>query len=123
MIETNSAFISKVDDETIKVIFKPNTVLTVEDYHKYDKHYEQLVDTSKKLKFLVIVQPGFKMKNKFTSFFKENYRKDNKKAEAFILRDPPSKIFFKVGVRIAKHQYPIRSFESEEEALNWLKKF
>ena len=43
MIETNSAYISKVDDNTIKVIFKKDSVLSVEEYATYEEHYYELM--------------------------------------------------------------------------------
>jgi hypothetical protein len=74
------------------------------------------------MKFLVIVQEGFKMEKRYLNFFKKEYRTDFKKAEAFVILNPSSRIFFKIGVKLVKYDYDAKLFEKEEEAINWLKK-
>ena len=120
MIETKSAHISKLDENTIKVVFKPNALLEKEEYDTLYGHYQSILGKDSEMKFLVIIQQGFKMKEKYVNFFKKNYRTDFKKAEAFIVLNPASRMFFKVGLAIVKNNYPARLFDTEQEALNWL---
>ena len=66
---------------------------------------------------------GSRLKQKVVQFFKGPYKTDFKVAEAFIIKDPIQKMFFKVGKKVlkAKRDYPLEEFDSEEEALSWLK--
>ncbi|MEX1001836.1 MAG: STAS/SEC14 domain-containing protein [Crocinitomicaceae bacterium] len=121
MIETRSAFISKIDEDTLKVIFKPNAYLTVEEYGQLYKHYQKELGKSDAIKFLIIIQEGFKTEKKYLQFFMNHYRTDFKKAEAYIIVHPSTKMFFKVGTKMVNHKYPIKLFEKEAEALSWLK--
>ncbi len=122
MIETQSAYISTLDDDTIKLVFKPNAFLTTVEYGTLYKHYCDLLGKDSEMKFLVIVQEGFKMEKRYLNFFKKEYRTDFKKAEAFVILNPSSRIFFKIGVKLVKYDYDAKLFEKEEEAINWLKK-
>ena len=121
MIETKSAHISKLDENTIKVVFKPNALLTQEEYHTLYGHYKEILGRDNEMKFLVIIQEGFKMKEKYMKFFKKDYRTDFKKAEAFIVLNPASRMYFKVGIAIVKNTYPVKLFDNEADAIKWLK--
>ena len=121
MIETKSAYISKLDVDTLKVVFKPNAVLFNEEYEEFYAHYQTLSGKDAGIKFLVIIQDGFKMNEHYISFFKKKYRIDFKKAEAFIILNHASKMFFKVGINMIPKDYPVKLFETEKEALKWLK--
>lgn len=121
MIETKSAHISKLDENTIKVVFKPNALLTQEEYVTLFGHYKELLGRDSEMKFLVIIQEGFKMKEKYLKFFKKDYRTDFKKAEAFIVLNPASRMYFKVGIAIVKNNYPVKLFDNEADAIKWLK--
>ena len=121
MIETDSAFISKIDEDTLKVIFKPNAFLTIKEYDTLYDHYRSVLGKDDGMKLMTIVQPGFRLEKQYSSFFTKNYRTDFKKAEAYILLHPPSRVFFKVGLKLIKGKHLARMFNNEEEALSWLK--
>lgn len=121
MIETKSAFISKIDEQTIKIIFKPQARLDIEEYELFYDHYKATLGDAPKMKFLILVQEGFKLEKKILKFFKNVFRTDFKKAEAYVILHPPTRMFFKVGLQTIKHEYPVKLFESEKEALDWLK--
>ncbi|MFT4600780.1 MAG: hypothetical protein ACI857_000957 [Arenicella sp.] len=121
MIETKSAYISKLDEDTIKVVFKPNAYLTSVEYAELYGHYCELLQKKEEMKFLVIVQEGFKVENRYMKFFKKEYRTDFKKAEAYVILNPSSRMFFKVGVQLIPHSYETKMFDKEEEAIKWLK--
>lgn len=121
MIETKSAFISKIDDNTIKVVFKPNAFLRDAEYQTYLDHYEKLLGMRTGFKFLVIVQEGFKLENRYLKFFKKSYNTDFKVAEAYLVLNPSAKMFFSLGTKVVKRKYPIKLFDTEKEALTWLK--
>lgn len=120
MIETKSTHISKLDENTIKVIFKPNALLEKDEYKSLYGHYQSLLAKDSDIKFLVVIQEGFKMKDKYLNFFKKDYRTDFKKAEAFIVLNPASRMYFKVGLTLVKNNYPVKLFDNEKDALNWL---
>ena len=121
MIETKSAFISKIDEDTLKIIFKPNAYLRTEEYQGMYEHYRSLLKKEKEMKLLIIIQEGFQFEKKYMDFFKNVFRTDFKKAEAYVILHPFSKMFFKVGVKMLNNRYPLRIFDHEKEALNWLK--
>lgn len=121
MIETKSAFISKIDGDALKVILKTNAYLTVSEYDELLGHYIKLIGRNENIKFLVVVQPGFKMEGQYASFFKNRYKTEFKKAEAYVIKNPPSKMMFKVGIKLVPHKYPVKLFDTEAEALTWLK--
>ncbi len=118
MIETKSAHITKVDEETIKVVFKTNIYLSYEEYDKFQDHYRSLIPQGK-IKFLAIIQDGFHVEDGYIKFFKK-YKTDFKFAEAFIIMPIITKTFFKAATRIVKPNYPAKMFRSEKEALSWL---
>lgn len=125
MIETNSAFISKIDDNTIKVIVKTNALLTEEEYESFQEIYHDIIGDKKPLKFLIILEHGARLRKKITNFFKNEYRTDFKIAEAYLIKDPIIKMFFRVGKKILSNRrdYPVKEFDNEEDALSWLKSF
>lgn len=121
MIETKSAYISLVEEDIIKVVFKPHAFLTDEEYSGYMAHYEQLAGKRGEYKFLCIVQVGFKVENRYLKFLTKSYKTNFKKAEAYVIKNPSAKMFFNLGTKIVKRKYPILMFDSEEEALTWLR--
>lgn len=120
MIETESFYISKVGEDIVKVISKPDAFVTVSEYETLKQRYFDLIGKEEDIKFLVIIQPGFKSEFKYSQFFKNFFRTEFKKAEAYIIKHPPSKPFYKVGLKLVPHKYPVKLFEQEEEALTWL---
>ena len=122
MIETKSAYITKLDDDTIKLVFKPGAFLKKEEYSELFGHYQKLIGRDHDIKFLVIVQEGFKMEQRYLQFFKKEYRTDFKKAEAYIIRNPSSRMFFKVGIQLIPHNYEAKLFEVEKDAIEWLQR-
>ncbi|MBD3636785.1 MAG: hypothetical protein HUJ25_05530 [Crocinitomicaceae bacterium] len=122
MIETSSTFITKLDEDTLKVIFKPNSYLSMEEYESLLDYYRSLLGRDSGIKFLVIIQPGFKMEKQYSHFFKNHYKTNFKRAEAFVLLHPPTRMFFNVGIKLVKPKHPVKLFNKEEDALNWLKK-
>ncbi|MEO9531465.1 MAG: hypothetical protein ABJG68_14270 [Crocinitomicaceae bacterium] len=122
MIETKSAYISKLDEDTIKLVFKTGAFLDKEEYASLYGHYCSLLGRKTEMKFLVIVQEGFKMEQRYLQFFKKEYRTDFKKAEAYVILNPSSRMFFKVGIQLIPHNYEAKLFENEADALRWLKK-
>ena len=120
LIETKSAVISVIDNDTLKVVMKPNVYLSKQEYESFSPIYFDLACKNKDIKFLVIVQEGLKVENRVMNFFQSMYRTDFKKAEAYIVLDPMHKLFFKVALKLAKIKYPVRLFENEREALAWL---
>ena len=125
MIETNSAFISKLDDNTIKVIVKANALLSEEEYNSFEAIYHELIGERKPLKFIIILEHGARLNKKITSFFQKEYRTELKIAEAYLIKDPVIKMFFRVGKKILNNRrnYPVEEFNNEEDALSWLKSF
>lgn len=121
MIETKSAFISKIDESTLKVIFKPGAHLQTDEYKEMFTHYQTLLNKSEEMKFLIIIQEDFRFESKFLDFFKNVFRTDFKKAEAYVILHPSSKMFFKVGLLMIENDYPAKIFEKETEAIDWLK--
>lgn len=122
MIETKSAYISKLDEDTIKLVFKPGALLKQEEYTTLYGHYCSVLGKTEQMKFLVIVQEGFKMEQRYLHFFKKEYRTDFKKAEAFIILNPSSRMFFKVGIQLVPHSHEAKLFDKEVDAIAWLKK-
>lgn len=120
LVETKSAVISVVDNDTLKVVMKPNAYVSKIEYETFAPIYFNLAGRKKEIKFLVIVQEGLSVENKVMNFFQSMYRTDFKKAEAYIVLDPTHKLFFKVALKLAKIKYPVRLFENEREALIWL---
>ena len=123
MIETNSTFISKIDDDIIQVIVKSGAVLGHEEYDTFEEIYYELAGGKRPLKFIVIIEENARLKQKIVNFFSKNYKTDFKIAEAYLIKDPMVKMFFRVGKRILnkRRNYPVQEFNNEEEAVSWLK--
>jgi hypothetical protein len=122
MIETKSAYISKLDEDTIKLVFKPGAYFSKEEYASFYELYCKLLGKEQEMKFLVIIQEGFKMEQRYLQFFKTEYRTDFKKAEAYVILNSSSRMFFKVGIQLIPHDYEAKLFKNEIEAEAWLKK-
>lgn len=123
MIETNSVYISKVDDDTVKVIIKQGACVSLKEYATFENYYYQLVGQKKAIKFLIIIEEDARIQIGIVNFYKGTYKTDFKKAEAYMIKNPKIKMFFTVGKKILnkRRDYPVKEFESEKEALSWLK--
>ena len=121
MIETKSAFISKIDDDTVKVILKPNARVSKEEYESFYPIYQELLNKDKDMKLFILIQNGARVEKKLPDFFKKVYNIEYKKAEAYMIISPVARMFLKLMIRIVGNKYPVRHFHSEDEAVLWLK--
>jgi hypothetical protein len=121
MIETSSAYISKIDEDTIKMVLKPNSRISTEEYRSFLPAYKEILGKDSDIKFLVIVQTGARVEKRMVDFLKTDFNTTYKKAEAYIIVSPISRMFMKVMNKLINNKYPIRHFEREENAIEWLK--
>ena len=120
VIETKSAYISRVDNDTLTVILKPGALVTTKEYNGFEEKYYELMGRKDKFKFLVIVQEGAKVEKRYIDYFSRDYKTTYKKAEAYMVVSPLARMFLKILVKIVDNKYPVRLFNHEKEALDWL---
>ena len=120
VVETKSTYISKVNDDTVKVILKPYAVLGTEEYNSFYPIYVDLMGYEGDYKFLIIIQSGARVKKKHLDYFKKDYKTTYKIAEAYLIISPVARMFLKVLIKIVNKRYPVRLFDDEAEAIAWL---
>lgn len=121
MIETESFFISVLDEDTLKIVSKPNARMTYIEYDKLETFYRTLLPEKTKFKFLIILQEGFSLEKNPLDFIKHKIQLGYRHAEAYVIVSPILRMFVNVGIKIYKNRHPVRMFESEAQALKWLK--
>lgn len=120
MVETKSAFISKIDDDTIKIILKPDARVSEQEYKSFYPIYQEMLNKDKDIKLFILIQSGARVERKLPDFFRNVYKLDYKKAEAYMIISPVARMFLKLMMKIVGSKYPVRLFYSETEAIQWL---
>ncbi|MCG8576484.1 MAG: STAS/SEC14 domain-containing protein [Flavobacteriales bacterium] len=118
MIETENASISKINKDTVKLVVRGK--VTQKEYESFYSAYCELTGMEKDMKFLIIIESGGGVKKKIVDFFKKDYRVHYKKAEAWMIISPFTRMFLKILMKAVDRKYPIQHFDTEESALEWL---
>ena len=122
MRESDSFFISVLDDETLKIVSKPNVKMRYSEYDKLQEIYEELLPGIEKYKFLIVLQEGFSIEKNPMDFIKKKLNPTYRKAEAYVVISPIFKVFVQVGKKISGLKHPIKIFNNEKEAEAWILK-
>ncbi len=121
VIETKSAFISRVDDKTLRVILKPKALVTMAEYNTFEGKYYELMGREGRFKFLVIVQEGARIDKSYADYFRYDYKTKYKYAEAYLVASPLARMFLKILIKVVDNKFPVRLFNTEDDAILWLK--
>lgn len=121
LTESDSFFISVLDDETIKLVSKPNAKLMYKEYDTLKAIYKKLLPNQEKYKMLIVFQEGFSLEKNPLDFLKNKIDLSYRKAEAYVIISPIFRVFVSVGIKMRTLDYPIKICKTEEEAELWLK--
>ncbi|MCH2235134.1 MAG: hypothetical protein MK078_12850 [Crocinitomicaceae bacterium] len=120
MRESDSFFISVIDEETLKIVSKPNVKMRYSEYETLNNIYKELLPGVEKYKFLIVLQEGFTIEKNPIDFIKHKLNPTYRKAEAYVIISPIFKVFVQVGKKISGFRHPIKIFNNEKEAQAWL---
>ena len=106
-----------LQDDVVHYQFKDNCVVKFQDIYEA-MEIDQQLSNSHPLKR--IIEPGYH--TTITSPARRLLEKQSGKAhcEAYVLKTPAQKILFHFYKKWRKSNYPIRSFESVDEAFKWI---
>lgn len=119
-ILTNSSRISKIDDDIIRIEFKPNHLITEEDFEENYKAYFKLMDREKFF-LLSIANEGSSVAPEVRKKFSTPERSSFKLAEAFVIRTLAHRLVAGFVTKIQPPSHNLKFFENEREALKWLR--
>lgn len=119
-IETKSAYITKIDEDVVRVEIKKNYEITLSDLEENYNAYKQLFGDDMKLYILSVFNEGastsLEVRNKFVS--KE--RSAFKIAEAIVINSMAHRIVGNFVIKVQKPKHKMQAFGKEKEAMDWL---
>ena len=122
MRESDSFFISVLDEQTIKIVSKPNVKMLYTEYDRLKDIYRELLPGKEKYRLLIVLQEGFSIEKNPMDFIKNKVDLSYRKAEAYVIISPIFRVFVQVGKKITGYPHPIKIFNTESEAETWLLK-
>lgn len=121
MIETSVAFINMIDSDILRIEYKPDVYVDLEQFDENMKAYRQLM-TTERVFLLTVVNPGAEMSLEVRNLFASKERSKFKIAEAFVISTLAHKIMADFVLRVQRPHHKISVFTTEEKAIEWLKK-
>ena len=112
--------ISKIEDGIIRVFIKDNQEIEVEDLNEMSLTYKALM-TTEKAPFLVVLGKFSSISNEARKILSEKSRSKIKLIEALVINSLAQRIIVNVILMINRKSYPTKGFNSESDALLWLK--
>lgn len=120
MIETSVAYISLIDGDILRIEYKPDCEVGLEQFEENLQAYRQLIG-NEKVYLLTVAGPGATTTPEVRRTFASTERSRFKIAEAFVITTLAHRILGSFVVRVLKPVHPILFFSSETEALRWLR--
>ena len=120
-IETDTAFISKLDGGIIRVEVKDNSHLEADNLEDNYKAYVDLMD-GENAPFLIIVNSSSTISSKGRHKYNQNTRREVRAKDALVMKDPTTMLLINSQVMFIKPIIPTQAFINERSALAWLRK-
>ncbi|MFH1682495.1 MAG: STAS/SEC14 domain-containing protein [Candidatus Woesearchaeota archaeon] len=110
------------EDQVARVFFSPNAQVTLQDAKD---HFAACLKASRgeRHPVLVDIRNLKSVEHPARKFFADESFSKFTKASALLVGSPLSKVLGSFFIGLNRPPYPIRIFSSEDEALEWLKKF
>jgi hypothetical protein len=120
-IETKISYITKLDEDVVRVEVKKDVEPELEDLEENYNAYQSLF-ANKQLYFLVVFNKGastsLEVRNKFAS----KQRSSFKIAEAIVVESMSHKLIANFVLKVQKPTHKMQVFNNETDALKWLLK-
>jgi hypothetical protein len=120
-IETSVAVISVLEENILRIEFKPDCYIDIREFEENLCAYKKLM-TTEKVYVLTIASPGATISREARDRFSSPERSTFKIAEAFVIESLAHKILADFVTRVQKPKHRLRFFNTEEKAMKWLKK-
>jgi hypothetical protein len=120
MIETKVSWISMLDEDTLRVEFKPDAFVDVEEFQENLRAYKKLI-TTERVFMLTVANPGAETSVEVRNLFSSPERSSFKYAEALVISSLAQKLMANFVIKVQKPHHPLRFFNDEKDALKWLK--
>ncbi len=121
VICTEKVEISRMEDGIIRVFVRNDVYMVEKDLEDHYKIFKSLMD-SEKAPFLIIFSKNASVSKEAEERFANQKRSEIKLAEAFVIESIVHKINANIFLKIFKPKHPIKIFNKEEKALEWLRK-
>jgi len=119
MIETRVSWITLIDDNTLRIEYKPDAYIDVAEFEENRQAYRRLMKTEKVF-IITIANQGAESSPEVRKLFSTPERSAFKFAEAFVISSLAQRIIASFVIRVQKPAHPIAFFNSEKDAMKWL---
>jgi hypothetical protein len=121
MIETSVAYISLIDEDILRIEFKPDVYVDLPQFEENLRAYKELMKTDRVF-LLTLVHAGAEMSLEVRNQFSSKERSAFKISEAFVISTLAHKIVANFILKLQMPPHRISVFSTEEKAMEWLKK-
>ncbi len=118
-METSTAHISLHDKDVLRVEYKANAYVDVMEFKENLEAYRRVMTTDK-VYLLTIANEGAEPSPEVRKIFASKERSVFKIAEAFVLSSFAQRIIANFVMKVQRPHHPVKFFNSEEEARDWL---
>ena len=122
MVETDTAYISLINDSIIRLEVKDHAHLQCDNLEKNYNAYNDLLE-GRKAPFLIIVNDTATISTEGREEFNRKGMRELRMADALIIKSPTTMLLVNSQVNFVKPIIPLRAFLNEAEGLAWLKTF
>jgi hypothetical protein len=120
-IETSTAKITLVEEDILRLEFRPNCFVDLAEFEENLAAYKKLIG-DRKVYVLTIAPEGSNISAEGRNKFASKERSSFKLAEGFVISSLAHKIMANFISRMQRPAHPLRFFSKEEDALKWLRK-
>lgn len=119
MIETSVAYITLIEEDILRIEYKPDVYVDLPQYEENLVVYRQLMKTDRAF-IVTLVHPGAEMSLEVRNQFSSKERSAFKVSEAFVISTLAHKIVANFIMKLQKPQHNVEVFSTEEKAIEWL---
>lgn len=120
-IETETAFIRKLDSGVIRVEIKDYSTLKAENLEENYNAYIDLIDGDS-APFLIIVNETSTISTEGREEYNQKTRREVRSKDALVMKDPSTMLLINSQVKFIKPIIPTQAFLDEHSAMAWLTK-
>lgn len=118
-VETSVAWITLIGEDILRIEYKPYCYVDVAEFEENLQAYRTIMKTEKVF-VLTIANTGAESSPEVRNIFASQQRSGFKIAEAFVISSLAQRIVANYVMKFQKPSHPLRFFNSEAEAMNWL---
>jgi len=119
MIETKVAYITLIEENILRIEYKPDCFVDIQEYEENLQAYKKLIK-EEKVYLLTIAPPGASVSLEVRNKFSTRERSSFKIAEAFVISTSAHRLIANFVIKVQKPKHPLRFFGFEFEAMEWL---